>query len=112
MESGLASTVSRTVDRLDGLGQVVRSTMLKIIQETHPELYVKAKIDPWLAAEIIFGSQPGMAKREEELNFLINVKMKENAKAIGEAAAHGDLSENSEYKVALQRLGVLSTPAR
>lgn len=107
MEAGLASTVRRTVDRLDGLGQVVRSTMLKIIQETHPELYVKAKIDPWLDESIILGTQPGMSKREEELNFLVNVKMKENAKAIGEAAAHGDLSENSEYKFALEERDLL-----
>lgn len=107
MEPGLASTVRRTVDRLDGLGQVVRSTMLKIIQETHPELYVKARVDPWLDENILFGTQTGMHKREEELNFLVNVKMKENAKAIGEAASHGDLSENSEYKFALEERDLL-----
>jgi transcription elongation factor GreA len=33
--------------------------------------------------------------------------MKENAKAIGEAASHGDLSENSEYKFALEERDLL-----
>jgi transcription elongation factor GreA len=40
MDANLASTVRRTIERLDGLGQVVRATLLKIIQETHHELYV------------------------------------------------------------------------
>src|SRR6185295_11961836 len=70
-------------------------------------LYVKIKIEPWLDESVIFGTQPGMNKREEELNFLVNVKMKENAKAIGDAAAHGDLSENSEYKFALEERDLL-----
>jgi transcription elongation GreA/GreB family factor len=33
--------------------------------------------------------------------------MVENAKAIGEAAAHGDLSENAEYRFALERRDML-----
>ena len=39
------------------------------------------------------------------------VKMKENAKAIGEAAAKGDLSENSEYKFALEERDLLQARA-
>lgn len=107
MDAGLASTVRRTVDRLDALGQVVRSDMLRIIQETHPELYVKAKVDPWVDETILYGTREGMSRREEELNHLVNVKMVENARAIGEAASHGDLSENSEYKFALEERDLL-----
>lgn len=107
MDAGLASTVRRTVDRLDALGQVVRSDLLKVIQEAHPELYVKAKVDPWVDEATIYGTQAGMNRREEELNYLVNVKMAENAKAIGEAASHGDLSENSEYKFALEERDLL-----
>ena len=107
MDAAMASTVRRTIERLDGLGQVVHSTLLRIIQDTYPELYVKARIDPWLDENILLGTQSGMTKREEELNYLVNVKMTENAKAIGEAAAHGDLSENSEYKFALEERDLL-----
>ncbi len=108
MDSGLASTVRRTIDRLDGLGQVVRSDLLRIILETHPELLVKAvKVDPWFDDAVIFCTQEGLARREEQLNHLVNVKMRENAKAIGDAAAHGDLSENSEYKFALEERDLL-----
>lgn len=107
MDAGLASTVRRTIERLDGLGQVVHATLLRIIQDTHPELYVRARIEPWLDENIILGTQAGMNKREEELNHLVNVKMVANAKAIGEAASHGDLSENSEYKFALEERDLL-----
>lgn len=107
MAPGMASTIRRTVDRLDGLGQVVRPDLLKIIQETHPELYIKAKVDPWEDETVIFATAQGISKREEELNYLTNVKMRENAIAIGEAASHGDLSENSEYKFALEERDLL-----
>ncbi|MEP0841373.1 MAG: GreA/GreB family elongation factor, partial [Phycisphaerae bacterium] len=107
MDAGLASTVRRTVDRLDALGHTVRGDMLRIIQETHPELYVKARVDPWFDEGILFGTRAGMSKREEELHYLTHVKMVENAKAIGEAASHGDLSENSEYKFALEERDLL-----
>ncbi|HOB73080.1 MAG TPA: GreA/GreB family elongation factor [Phycisphaerae bacterium] len=111
MEPGLASTVRRTVDRMDALGHVVRADLLKIIREVHPQLYAKAKVDPWLDETIIYGTQAGMNRREEELNYLLNVKMVENAKAIGEAASHGDLSENSEYKFALEERDLLRARA-
>src|SRR5262249_52621646 len=42
-----------------------------------------------------------------ELDELVNVKMRENAKAIGAAAELGDLSENSEYKFALEERDLL-----
>jgi transcription elongation GreA/GreB family factor len=48
-----------------------------------------------------------MEKRQAELDELVNVKMKQNAIAIGEAAAKGDLSENSEYKFALEERDLL-----
>jgi len=48
-----------------------------------------------------------MKKREEEANYLRMVKIPENARAIGEAAARGDLSENSEYKFALEERDLL-----
>jgi len=108
MEPGLASTVKRTIQRLDGLGQTVHVTLIKIIDETHPELIVtKKQIDPWFDDAVLFTTLQGMQNRERELNHLVNVKMKENAKAIGDAAAHGDLSENSEYKFALEERDLL-----
>ncbi len=108
MEAAMASTVHRTIDRLDGLGEVVHADLLRIIIHTHPELIApKKKVDPWADENTIYCTQAGMKKREDELNYLRLVKMPENAKAIGEAASRGDLSENSEYKFALEERDLL-----
>lgn len=108
MDHVLASTVHRTIDRLDGLGDVVHSDLLRIIIHTHPELIApRKKIDPWADENTIYCTEWGTRKREEELNYLRLVKIPENAKAIGEAAARGDLSENSEYKFALEERDLL-----
>lgn len=108
MDAAMASTVHRTIDRLDGLGEVVHADLLRMIIHTHPELIVPRKrTDPWTDENTIYCTQAGMKKREEELNYLRLVKIPENARAIGEAAARGDLSENSEYKFALEERDLL-----
>lgn len=45
----------------------------------------------------------GHKKLEEELNNLLKVERPNNVKAIAEARAHGDLSENAEYHAAKER---------
>lgn len=110
MEAGLASTVRTTVDRLDGLGHTVRINLMRIVTDTHPELNVvrnRPPVDPWQDDTIIYCTQQGFDKRKEEIDFLNRVKIPENAKAIGEAASRGDLSENSEYKFALEERDLL-----
>ncbi|MCL2330481.1 MAG: GreA/GreB family elongation factor, partial [Phycisphaerae bacterium] len=111
MESGLASTIRTTVDRLDSLGHVVRANLIKIIHQVHPELNVgrmmRVQIDPWKNDNVIYCIQRGYDRRREEIEHLTRIKIPENAKAIGEAAARGDLSENSEYKFALEERDLL-----
>jgi transcription elongation factor GreA len=45
----------------------------------------------------------GYQKLQEELNQLLKVDRPNNIKAIAEARAHGDLSENAEYHAAKER---------
>jgi transcription elongation factor GreA len=45
----------------------------------------------------------GYQKLQEELNRLLKVDRPNNIKAIAEARAHGDLSENAEYHAAKER---------
>ena len=45
-------------------------------------------------------SPEGHEKLRKELEFLKTVRRKELSKAIGEARAHGDISENAEYDAA------------
>ncbi len=111
MGDSLAFTVYWTIDRLEGLGQVVREDTLNIIRAAYPQLFVKQQTDPWFDEAIIFCTAEGMNKRREELEYLQKVKIPQNAKAIGEAASHGDLSENSEYKFALEERDLLQARA-
>lgn len=48
----------------------------------------------------IYLTKEGHQKLMEELEFLKTVKRRELSKAIGEARAHGDISENAEYDAA------------
>ena len=50
--------------------------------------------------EEIYLTKEGYQKLREELEFLKTVRRRELSKAIGEARAHGDLSENAEYDAA------------
>ena len=52
-----------------------------------------------MAKEVILSAE-GLAKLEEELEYLKVVKRKEIAEKIKEARSFGDLSENSEYDAA------------
>jgi transcription elongation factor GreA len=51
----------------------------------------------------------GYKSLEEEVNHLKNVERHEIIKAIAEARAHGDLSENAEYHAAKERQGFIES---
>jgi len=80
MGDSLAFTVYRTIDRLDGLGQGVHLDLLKIIREMYPHLFLQKKtFDPWTDDNVIYTSEQGLKKQHEELDYLFNVKIPENA---------------------------------
>lgn len=54
----------------------------------------------------IYLTRDGCEKLTKELEFLRTVKRKELSKAIGEARAHGDVSENAEYDAAKEAQGL------
>jgi transcription elongation factor GreA len=54
----------------------------------------------------IYLTKDGYQKLMGQLEFLKNVRRKELSKAIGEARAHGDISENAEYDAAKEAQGL------
>ncbi len=54
----------------------------------------------------IYLSREGHEKLRQELEYLKTVKRRELSKAIGEARAHGDISENAEYDAAKEAQGL------
>ncbi len=103
----MAQALRRQIERAEGLGPSVQSDLLEILRQRFPNLYVKPTVAPWEDESVLYFSRAGLRVKEEELHELVNVKMRENAKAIGEAASRGDLSENSEYKFALEERDLL-----
>jgi len=54
-------------------------------------------------SDFLFNSREGIASRIEEIEDIRTVQIPLAAKAIAEAASHGDLSENAEYTAALEK---------
>lgn len=107
VDLALARTIRLQVERAEGLGPSVQSEMQNILTKVFPGLYVKEVVSVWDDETVLYFSRPGLRRMEADRDELVNVKMRDNAKAIGEAAAHGDLSENSEYKFALEERDLL-----
>ncbi len=108
MDEHVAATTKRLIERTDGLADSVRSNSLEILRDAYPGLfYTKEKVAPWLDESAIWTTETALVRREAEYRDLVDVKMLANAQAIGAAAEHGDLSENSEWKFALEERDML-----
>ncbi len=95
--------------RLEGLGENTPARLLDILRDVHPQLWVvrPKELAPWADPEVVWTTGAGLTRRTAERDDIVNVKMRENAQKIGEAASHGDLSENAEYKFALEERDLL-----
>ena len=89
-----------TLPRNVGLGDAMSSDLLKILREIHPEMFVKS-VPPW-EEDATYTTQGALDRRNQDYAKLVNVDIPHNAKAIGEAADKGDLSENAEFTAALE----------
>ena len=107
IEVSMASALRTQITRLDNLGRAVREDLLKLIKAEFPELSVKPEAPAWERDDLLLVTREGYSKKQDEIDHHVNVKMKDNARAISEAAEHGDLSENSEYKFALEERDLL-----
>lgn len=107
IEPGVASALSTQISRLDNLGRAVREDLLKLIRQRFPPSEVARTIEPWADQSVLWTTAEGLLRKQADIDELVNVKMKENARRIGEAAAHGDLSDNAEYKFALEERDLL-----
>jgi transcription elongation factor GreA len=103
----MASAVRTHLNRLETLGRAVRDDMLRLLKQRFPSGTTAPVLLPWMRDDVIYVTAEGMAKRQQEIDHHVNVKMRDNARAIGAAAELGDLSENSEYKFALEERDLL-----
>ncbi len=87
MEKG----VDRAIDRL----------FTQVTVELWPDFFRHEDHEFWESPGS-WTTRAGLARRQEELRILRDVKIPENAEAIGRAASYGDLSENAEWTAALE----------
>lgn len=108
IDEGMAKTLRSQIARLDGLGIAVKEDMINHLLDIYPDVDKSlARIPKWAEEDTLYVTQQGMTRRQEEIDYHVNVKIRENAIAIGDAAEKGDLSENSEYKFALEERDLL-----
>jgi transcription elongation GreA/GreB family factor len=91
MRKLLLSPVFEDLNKRSLLGRFVRA---------YPELEVLISGDREEKQESLVVSWDSLQRRQEEYEEIINKKIPENTREISEAAAHGDLKENAEFKAA------------
>ncbi|MEQ8820965.1 MAG: GreA/GreB family elongation factor [Sumerlaeia bacterium] len=97
------------IGMMRGLPSKFRSELERITLEIHKGLKKpsKSEMEESARAEYHYTTEESLAKARKELSHILNVEVPENSKAIGEAAALGDLKENAEYHAAKDRQKLL-----
>ncbi|MCH8242037.1 MAG: hypothetical protein IH897_05430, partial [Planctomycetes bacterium] len=111
IDMGVMRALRMQVSRAEGLAVSVRGDMLKELDRRLPAEAGAAPQKPWEREEVLYVTETGLVRKQNEIEHHVNVTMHKNAQAIGRAAEHGDLSENSEYKFALEERDLLRARA-
>ncbi|GAB4144981.1 MAG: hypothetical protein Fur0037_12820 [Planctomycetota bacterium] len=82
--------------------QEIADIVLRHIATHHPDLTAKAEKPFWERGDVIFTTRSGLNRIKEEYRVLVEERIPANSTAIGVAASHGDLSENSEWDAAME----------
>ncbi len=93
-----------------GVERDIERHFTRLAVEVSPEVF-RGEERPFWELEGTWTTRAGLAQREEELRLLREVKIPENAEAIGVAASYGDLSENSEWEAAIEEQRKLTNRA-
>lgn len=96
-----ARLLRESLEASGGLRASLKATVLAMIRTRYPEVFVEAA-KPW-QEDVFYTTERGLQLRRAELEHLVSEELPAVAKQIGEAASHGDLSENSEYTAALEK---------
>ncbi|HRU06186.1 MAG TPA: GreA/GreB family elongation factor, partial [Candidatus Brocadiia bacterium] len=106
-----AESMRAALEKNRGLADDVQTRLIKDLLLTHPHVF-EEKVEPWLDEKVVWTTREGLEKRQAELRHLETVEALENSRAIGEAAARGDLSENAEWTAAVEEQRLLSERAQ
>ena len=90
----------------------MRAAVLRAVSRRFPEFIKRNEAPYWENENSYFITLKSKRKIEKEVEEIVNVKLPENAKTIGEAQALGDLSENAEFDAAKEERERLNSRAQ
>jgi len=93
-----------------GLSPSMRTQLLGYLRSKYADIFIEITRE-WEEGGTIYTTEDGMRQAQDALNHIIDIEIPEVAQQIGEAAAHGDLSENAEYTAALEKRDQLASRA-
>ncbi len=96
------------VKRMHGFKDTTRAKMLNHLEESSEE----QDVGRFWESELIFCTQEGIEEHQAKYDEIVTEKMPENQRAIEEARAQGDVSENAELDAALEERSLLTSRAR
>jgi transcription elongation GreA/GreB family factor len=109
-DSEAAGKLKLLIEQNAGLTSLNRGRLLGLLRLEHERLFAEDS-RPWRDEGVIYTTETGLLRRQEDLERIIKFDIPAVAKQIGEAAAFGDLSENSEYTAALEKRDQLTSRA-
>lgn len=89
----------------------ISNLILRAVADKFPELTARDEKPFWERDDAIFTTIAGLKRIKDDYRILVEEKIPANSKAIGAAAALGDLSENSEWESAMEEQRNLTTRA-
>ena len=102
-----ARDLANTLLLNQGFEELTKKSLLARFIKIFPNIQSLVAVDAEAKEEQLLVSRESFERKREEYETIVSKKIPENSKAIATAREHGDLKENSEYKMAKQDQQVL-----
>ena len=102
-----ARDLANTLMLNQGFEELTKKSLLARFIKIFPKIQSLVAADAESKEEQLLVSKTSFERKREEYEMIVSKKIPENSKAIATAREHGDLKENSEYKMAKQDQQVL-----
>ena len=102
-----ARDLANTLMLNQGFEELTKKSLLARFIKIFPKIQSLVAADGESKDEQLLVSKASFERKREEYEIIVSKKIPENSKAIATAREHGDLKENSEYKMAKQDQQVL-----
>ncbi|MCD6416470.1 MAG: GreA/GreB family elongation factor [Planctomycetes bacterium] len=100
------ATAAGMLERSPLLTEGMQARITAMLRQIDSKLFVQ-EAELW-EEDVIYTTEEGLTKRKADLQQLVNVRLPQVFRQIGEAASFGDVSDNAEYQSALRERGRLA----